>query len=67
MTDSRFQEGRSQAIGSQSGKLLIPTLQAILDSSRDPTLTDNPDLDYTAAVEVCLLLKPVAGAGGTND
>ena len=42
-------------------KVLIPTLQAILDGSRDPALADNPDLDYTDAVEVRLLLETVAG------
>jgi hypothetical protein len=36
--------------------VLIPTLQAILDGSRDPALANNPDLHYTDAVEVRLLL-----------
>ena len=38
-------------------KVLIPTLQAILDGARDPALTDNPDLDYDDAAEVRLLLE----------
>jgi hypothetical protein len=38
-------------------KVLIPTLQAILDGSRDPAPADNADLDYTDAVEVRLLLE----------
>ena len=42
------------------GKVLIPTLQAILDGSRDPALADNPDLDYDDAVEVRLLLETLA-------
>ena len=37
--------------------MLIPILQAILDGSRDPALTDNPDLYYRDAVEVRLLLE----------
>ena len=41
-------------------KALIPTLQAILDGSRDAALADNPDLDYDDAVEVRLLLETVA-------
>ncbi len=42
-------------------KVLIPGLQAILDGSRDPTLPDNPDLDYDDAAEVRLLLETLAG------
>ncbi len=41
-------------------KALIPTLQAILDGSRDPALAENPDLDYDDAVEVRLLLETLA-------
>ncbi len=40
--------------------MLIPTLQAILDGSRDAALADNPDLDYGDAVEVRLLLETLA-------
>ncbi|MCH8807710.1 MAG: hypothetical protein IH986_16725 [Planctomycetes bacterium] len=42
-------------------KVLIPTLQAILDGSRDAALADNPDLTYIDAVEVRLLLETLAG------
>ncbi len=42
-------------------KVLIPTLQAILDDSRDAALADNPDLHYADAVEVRLLLEALAG------
>ena len=38
-------------------KVLIPTLQAIPDRSRDAALADNPDLDYDDAAEVALLLE----------
>ena len=37
--------------------MLIHTLWAILDGSRDPALADNPDLNYGDAVEVRLLLE----------
>lgn len=40
--------------------MLIPTLQAILDGSRDAALADNPDLEYDDAVEVRLLLETLA-------
>ncbi|MCZ6653650.1 MAG: hypothetical protein O7D91_11565 [Planctomycetota bacterium] len=40
---------------------LIPTLQAILDGSRDAALADNPDLGYDDAAEVRLLLDKLAG------
>ncbi len=42
-------------------KVLIPTLQAILDSARDAALADNSDLDYDDAAEVRLLLETLAG------
>ncbi len=41
-------------------KVLISTLQAILDGSRDPALTDNAELDFDDAVEVRLLLETLA-------
>ncbi len=41
-------------------KVLIPTLQAILNGSRDPALADNPDFNYDDAVEVRLLLETLA-------
>ncbi|MCP4251392.1 MAG: hypothetical protein GY778_30520 [bacterium] len=43
------------------GKALIPTLQTILDGSRDAALADNPGLDYVDAAEVRLLLESLAG------
>ena len=43
-----------------SAKVLIPILQAILDGSHDAALADNPDLHYTDAAEVRLLLETLA-------
>ncbi len=40
--------------------MLIPALQAILDGSRDSALADNPDLYYTDAAELRLLLDKLA-------
>jgi hypothetical protein len=36
---------------------LAPNLLAILNGSRDPTLADDPALDYNDAVELKLLLE----------
>jgi len=44
-----------------AGKLLIAKLQAIVAGSRDPALTDDPDLHYQYAVELRLLLEELAG------
>jgi hypothetical protein len=41
-------------------KPLVPKLQAILNGSRDPALADDPDLYYTDAVEMKLLLAKLA-------
>jgi hypothetical protein len=57
-------EAASQALSQLAGqsdapdylKPLIPALQAILDGSRDPSLADDPNLDYDDA-ELRLLLE----------
>lgn len=40
-----------------SAKVMIPKLQAILQGERNPTLADDPKLDYDDAVELQLLLE----------
>jgi hypothetical protein len=35
----------------------IQALQAIVDGSRDRTLADAPDLDYTMAAEILFLIE----------
>ena len=47
----------TQCVRVGRAKVLIPTLQAIPDGSRDAALADNPDLDYDDAAEVALLLE----------
>jgi tetratricopeptide (TPR) repeat protein len=42
---------------------LIPPLQAIVAGSRDRTLADSPDLDYTMAAEILLLIETLEKAG----
>ena len=44
-------------------KPFIPTLQAILDGSRDPALAADPNLDYDDAAELRLLLEELAAKG----
>ena len=44
-------------------RVLISTLQAILDGSRDPVPADNPDVYFTDAVEVRLLLYTLPPRG----
>ena len=36
---------------------LIQALQAIVAGSRDPTLADAPELDYTMAAEILFLIE----------
>jgi len=45
-----------------AGKLLIVKLQAIVAGSRDPALSEDPDLHYQYAAELRLLLEELAGA-----
>jgi hypothetical protein len=40
---------------------LLDALEAILGGRRDPSLTQDPDLDYTYAAEILLLLETLAG------
>ena len=49
------------------GRVLISTLQAILDGSRDPDIADNSELYYRDEVEVRLLLEPLAGGAVSTD
>jgi tetratricopeptide (TPR) repeat protein len=43
---------------------LISALQAVVAGSRDPVLADQPELDYTMAAEILLLIESLAGAQG---
>jgi tetratricopeptide (TPR) repeat protein len=42
----------------------IGALQAVVAGSRDPALADQPDLDYTMAAEILLLIETLAGDQG---
>jgi len=42
----------------------IGALQAVVAGSRDPALADQPELDYTMAVEILLLIETMGGAQG---
>jgi tetratricopeptide (TPR) repeat protein len=42
----------------------IGALQAVVAGSRDPALADQPELDYTMAAEILLLIESLAGAQG---
>ena len=42
----------------------IGALQAVVAGSRDPALADQPELDYTMAAEILLLIETMAGAQG---
>jgi len=42
----------------------IDALQAIVAGSRDPALADQPELDYTMAAEILLLIETLAGDQG---
>jgi tetratricopeptide (TPR) repeat protein len=42
----------------------IGALQAILAGSRDPALADQPELDYTMAAEILLLIESLGGEQG---
>ncbi len=41
----------------QSGKAMITKLQALLSGSRDPALATDPELDFSDAAEILLLLE----------
>jgi hypothetical protein len=41
-------------------KVLLPKLRAILKGARDPSLADDPALDYDDAAELKLLLEDLA-------
>jgi tetratricopeptide (TPR) repeat protein len=43
---------------------LIGALQAVVAGSRDPALADQPELDYTMAAEILLLIETLAGDQG---
>ena len=43
---------------------LISALQAVVAGSRDPALADQPELNYTMAAEILLLIETLAGAQG---
>lgn len=45
------------------GHAVLSTLQAVLAGSRDPSLADDPSLDFRDAAELRLLLEGLAGAG----
>ena len=42
----------------------IGALQAVVAGSRDPALADQPELDYTMAAEILLLIETLAGEQG---
>lgn len=42
----------------------IGALQAVVAGSQDPALADQPELDYTMAAEILLLIESLAGAQG---
>ena len=42
----------------------IGALQAVVAGSRDPALADQPELDYTMAAEILLLIETLAGDQG---
>jgi tetratricopeptide (TPR) repeat protein len=42
----------------------IGALQAVVASSRDPALADQPELDYTMAAEILLLIETMGGEQG---
>ncbi len=42
----------------------IGALQAVVAGSRDPALADQPELDYTMAAEILLLIESLAGERG---
>jgi tetratricopeptide (TPR) repeat protein len=42
----------------------IGALQAVVAGSRDPALADQPELDYTMAAEILLLIETMGGAHG---
>lgn len=42
---------------------LVPTLQAIVAGSRDRTLAEDPELDYTMAAEILLLIETLETHG----
>ncbi len=42
----------------------IGALQAVFAGSRDPALADQPELDYTMAAEILLLIETLAGEQG---
>jgi tetratricopeptide (TPR) repeat protein len=50
----------------EAPKLLpfIGALQAVVAGSRDPALADQPELDYTMAAEILLLIETLAGEQG---
>jgi hypothetical protein len=42
----------------------IGALQAIVTGSRDPALADQPELDFSMAAEILLLIETMGGAQG---
>jgi hypothetical protein len=42
----------------------IGALQAVVAGSRDPALADQPELDYTMAAEILLLIESLGGEQG---
>ena len=54
---SLLQQLAAHPNASGSGGTFIRALQAILAGSRDRTLADAPDLDYTLAAEILFLIE----------
>jgi tetratricopeptide (TPR) repeat protein len=54
------------AAAPEAAKLLpfIGALQAVVAGSRDPALADQPELDYTMAAEILLLIESLAAGMG---
>jgi tetratricopeptide (TPR) repeat protein len=57
---------QQRAAAPEAAKLLpfIGALQAVAAGSRDPALADQPELDYTMAAEILLLIETLAGGQG---
>ena len=55
---------RAQRVGSIGSACRRSLELAVFAGSRDPALADQPELDYTMAAEILLLIESLGGAQG---